>query len=35
MPKTERREILKIYGDAPDVVSVSIVIVAPDAVPGV
>ena len=28
MPKTERREQLKIYGDAPDTVSVSIVTVA-------
>ena len=35
MPKTERREILKIYGEAPDTVSVSIVTVAPDAFPGV
>ena len=27
--------MLKIYGDAPDTVSVSIVTVAPDALPGV
>ena len=31
IPHTERREQLKIYGDAPDTVSVSIVTVAPEA----
>ena len=35
MPKTERREILKMYGDAPVTVSVSIVTVALDVLPGV
>ena len=30
IPHTERIEQLKIYGDAPDTVSVSIVTVAPD-----
>ena len=30
IPKTERRDILKIYGEAPDTVSVSIVTVAPE-----
>ena len=35
MPKTERSDTLKMYGDAPDTVSVSMVTVAPEALPGV
>ena len=31
IPYTERRDMLKIYGDAPDTVSVSIVTVADEA----
>ena len=31
MPKTERREMLKMYGEAPWTVSVSIVTVEPEA----
>ena len=31
IPNTERRDILKMYGDAPDTVSVSIVTVADEA----
>ena len=35
IPNTERREMLKMYGDAPVTVSVSIFTVALDVLPGV